>query len=411
MSETQLELEEGQKINTAKLLDDEVVLHPEISKWRDALRVDLRLLNSLKDGQIAPTIFRILKDGKHELVAGARRYFHQKLLGTSWEDIPKDVRELSEKEALLMAASENFFRKDFNPWEEARAINSMLGRGKFSAKTLANKLGVSVSYINNRRALLQLPQKIRQRFEAKDIPIGYSAPLLKLKGLEEAQKALLDKVIAGRESSYYGITTIQEGNEFVTTTLKQVKDMEALVTKYGPCPSCGSKEIKYPGWGDENQLKCKNCDHEWHRETKEPWEYYELKQKAEEMGFEVEEGPEKVKFTPMEIAKVLEDKAREERIEKGEEEAKLEEKFRSAIPLETILAPLIHENIQKIDVKGSTIEVQLIEDPDLWFKGYRKDYKAGEKARIEALTSWRMDNEQTLQESAKNVHALIKRLS
>jgi len=59
MSETQLE--EGQRISTAKLLDDEVVLHPEISKWRDALRVDLGLLNSLRDGQISPTVFRILK--------------------------------------------------------------------------------------------------------------------------------------------------------------------------------------------------------------------------------------------------------------------------------------------------------------------------------------------------------------
>jgi len=410
MSETQLE--EGQRISTAKLLDDEVVLHPEISKWRDALRVDLRLLNSLRDGQIAPTIFRILKDGKHQLVAGARRYCHQKLLGTSWEDIPKDIKEnLSERDALLMAASENFFRKDFNPWEEARAINSLLGRGKFSAKNLAKKLGVSVSYINNRRALLQLPVKIRQRFEAKDIPIGYVAPLLKLKGLEEAQNTLLDKIISGRESSYYGISTVKEGNEFVTKALKEIKDMEAILAKYGPCPKCGSKEIKYPGWGDEDQLTCKNCDHEWHRETKEAWEYYELKQKAEEMGFEVEEGPEKVKFTPKEVAKIIEDKAREERIERGEEEAKVDEKFRSAIPLETILAPLIHENIQKIDVKGLTIEVHLIEDPDLWFRGYRKDYKAGEKARIEALTSWRMDNEQTLQESAKNIHALIKRLS
>ena len=205
----------GQKIDTGKLIDPEVVLHPEIFKWRDALTVDPGLLNSLRDGQIQPIVFR-LKDDKHELLVGSRRYFHQKLLGTPWDDILKDVREnVSERDALLMAASENFFRKDFSPWEEARVIESLVKKGRMKPKELAKRLSVSVSYIQSRRALMQLPEEVRRCFEAKGIPIGYAVPVKKLKGMEEAQITLLEKVESGMENNYSGISTIEEADNFV----------------------------------------------------------------------------------------------------------------------------------------------------------------------------------------------------
>ena len=230
---TEQQFEEGQTIDTKKYKDKEVSLHPEIFKWRDALTVDLGLMRSLEDGQIQPIVFRLLKDGKHELLVGSRRYFHQKLRGVAWEDILKDVREeVPEKQALLMAASENIFRLDFNPWEEARAINSLLTKGKISVKALAKKLGKSQSYISSRRALLQLPKKVRERFEAKDIAIGYATVLMKLKGMDEAQAELLQEVIDGKSRGYSGVRTIEAADEFVTRIKKQIEDKEALLAKY-----------------------------------------------------------------------------------------------------------------------------------------------------------------------------------
>ena len=123
-------LRNGHPIDIEALLDPQVTLHPEIIKWRDKLTVDLKLLNSLRDtGQIQDCVFRP-KGEQFELIAGARRYFHQKLLSKTWEEIPKKIKELDDREALLIAAAENFFRKDFSKWEEARVIYTLLTVGK-----------------------------------------------------------------------------------------------------------------------------------------------------------------------------------------------------------------------------------------------------------------------------------------
>uniref|UniRef100_A0A6M3M8T4 ParB/Sulfiredoxin domain-containing protein n=1 Tax=viral metagenome TaxID=1070528 RepID=A0A6M3M8T4_9ZZZZ len=394
-----MELKEGQKIPIDKLLDPEVELHPEISKWRDTITVDMKLLNSLKEGQIQAIVFRLLKNGKHQLVAGARRYFHQKLLKTPWVEIPKVVKEMTEQEALLTAASENMFRKDFTPWEEARVINSLL-KGKLTIKDLAKRFGVSESYIRSRRDLMKLPEKIRKRFAAKDIGIGYASPMLKLEKYPEAQDEMIEKILKGKESSYYGFKTIEKAEEFVNETLKAVKDQEALLEKYGPCPVCGSNDIA-ESYGNE-RLQCHACQHSWHGITKEPWEYYRAKQNLEEMGIKIEEAaPGTLKLTPEEVASVLARKAREkERAEQEHETEKVPEKFRLKIPLEDLVTPLLSENIQKVEFSGSTIEIQLIEDTEMHFVGMKKDYKSGELARIE-VTGY------SSQEDAKRVHAHI----
>jgi len=281
----------------------------------------------------------------------------------------------------LFLASPNNSRRG-----SALALNSLLTKGKISVKDLALKLGKSQSYISSRRALLQLPERVRQLFEAKDVPIGYAASLMKLDGMDEAQSILLGKIIEGMKGRYYGgITTIEEADEFVTRIKKQIKDKEELLAKYGPCPKCGSKNISTgyrPG-----QLSCQEegCSHEWHGETKEPWAYYEMKQQAEEMGYKVEEGPETVKFTPKEVADMIVKKGEEERREKEAKGEVLPEKFRCKPTLLMLLEPMIAgDNIQKLEVRDEKIEIQLIEGMDLHFNGLRKDYKDGiNKARIE----------------------------
>ncbi len=375
------------KLNLNKRKDKDVVLHPEISKWRSAEKPDLQLLRSLNDhGQIQAITFRRRKDGKLELLAGTRRYAHLKMLKVSFDEIKVDIREkLSDKEALTIALAENFFRKDLTPMEEARAVNSML-KAKISIKEIAKILNKTQSWVTSRRKLFELPEKIRNTFEKKELNFGFSVPLRKLGGMEEAQAALLEKIKDGKKSSYSGIHTIEEAENFVTQILKQIKDTEDLLLKYGPCPVCDSKDIKKHWRGDEH-LGCNSCDHSWHGITKEPWEYYELKQEAERQGFKIEEGPETLKLTPREVADMIKRKEREEAEEqKGEE--KLPSKFRCKVRLLALLEPLIAgDNIQKLEVHDERIEIQLIEGQDLYFTGLRKDYKAGEKASIDA-SAW-----------------------
>ena len=389
---TNAELQElsKKKLNLNKLKDKDVVLHPEISKWRSGEKTpDPQLLRSLNDhGQIQAITFRRLKDGKLELLAGARRYAHLKMLKVPFDEIKVDIREkLTNKKALTIALAENFFRKDLSPMEEARAVNSML-KAKVGIKEIAKMLNKSAPWVRSRKNLFALPEKIRDIFEKKELNFGYSGPLMKLTGMEEAQAALLEKIIDGKKSRYSGIHKIEEAENFVTSLLKQIEDTEALLAKYGACPKCKSKNIR-TGYRD-GMLRCgkEGCHHEWHGETREPWEYYELKQSAEKMGLTVEEGPETLTLTPRDVADMIEVKAREKQKEKEAEEGKLPSKFRCKVRLLALLEPLIAgDNIQKLEVHDEKIEIQLIEGKDLYFTGLRKDYKAGEKASIDA-SAW-----------------------
>ncbi len=396
------------KIDLNKLKDKQVVLHPEISKWRSPEKPDLLLLKSLNDrGQIHAVTFRDLGEKGIQLLAGARRYAHMKLLKWTWDEIDKDIREkVSNRGALTLALEENLVRKDMTPMEQARAINSML-KLKMPMKLVTEIFDKGEGWVRSRKTLFELPKKVRDCFDKKDLDFGYSIPLRKLKGLEEAQMALIEQIVKGKEEGhYYGIDTIEKADEFVTRILKQIKDKEALLEKYGPCPKCGGTNI-HESFGEEH-LACE-CQHSWHGVTKEPWEYFETKQKLQEMGFEIEEGPEKLKLTPKQIAKMVTDKAAEEAEEAADEEETLDKNFRSKATLLQLLAPLLEgDNIQKLEIRGENVEIQLIEghEPGLFFKGLRKDYVDGvNKARIETITGWGGGD------AVQNTHDYVNKIS
>jgi len=405
-------MKHGDKIPVDKLLDDNVVLHPVISSWREALTVDAKLLNSIKtDGQIEPVIFRQLGD-KLQLIAGARRYFHQKMLGTKLEDIPQRVMELTDQQAMKVAAAENIFRKDWSKWEEARVISDLVTKGKMTMKDVASQMGLSLEVVKSRVALAELPEEIFNVLKKKDLPIGYADTIKALDKYPEAQVELINEIIKGTERGYTGIHTIEEANEFISKVEKKVKDQEELLKQYGPCPKCNSTNIHKSGYHSEaEKLMCNDCEHSWHGETKEAWEYYETKQKMKEMGIEVTEGPDKVTLTPRDVAKIVKEEAKakaDRLIEREEKEGtKLPKNFRSKAPLEAILAPLIHENLQKIEVRGDTITIELIEHTKMSFKGLKKDYTSGtEFARIE--TSYSYDDED-LQRIHDFINAVTKK--
>jgi len=385
------------KLNLEKRKDKQVVLHPQISKWRDKEKPDIQMLRSLNTrGQIQPIVFRELGEKGIQLLAGARRYAHVKLLGWNWGEIKKDIREnVSDRDALILAIEENLHRKNLTVMEEARAVNSLL-KNRMKIKEVAKLMDRTPSWVSSRKALFQLPEETRKLFEKHDLEYGYSVPLRKLKDLPEAQVALIEKIVEAKQPhSYGGIRTVENAEEFVTKILKQIKDLEELLLKYGPCPVCGSKDIR-TGWQDEGQLICKSdgCGHEWHGETKEAWAYYELKQDADKLGITiVEEAPGVMKVTPKEAAEMIQRQERIQREAAKAEEDKLPEKFRSKVRLLALLEPMIDgDNIQKMEIRDEKIEIQLIEGMDLYFNGLRKDYVAGEKARIETAGWGRSDS-------------------
>ena len=118
------------------------------------------LANSIRQkGLLQPVIVRTKQDEYFEMVAGNRRLQACKSLG--WRKIICHIVELDDKQAFEISLIENIHRKSLNPIEEAYAFRSYvkdLGWGGIS--DLASKIGKSVSYVDKRLKLLDLPPEI-----------------------------------------------------------------------------------------------------------------------------------------------------------------------------------------------------------------------------------------------------------
>ena len=377
-------------------------MHPEISKWRKESTAGGELYDDLKEkGQLQNLIARRLPDGKVQLLAGYQRYINLKALGVKPEDMDiKILENISDKEALLTAWSENAKRTNLSPVEEGRAFRSMR-KLKMPIEEIAFRNKRSESYVRNRLELLELPKKIQVMMENKEIPMSYAKPINRLTSVgEEAQLHLAADIKKGQDSYYGGIQSVEAAEEHVEKTLAKVKFVKELVAKYGPCPECGSANIEQD-WV-EDRLMCKRCSFSWHKETKEPWKYYELKQQAKELGLEIDIGEGKARLKPGDVKKIM-----EEIQQKTEAQEPIKKTLRSTHTIDKLLAPFIKpENLNLFRVDGERIEIRLIQDSRLHMTVRRHNYKTGEKSQIRPRGAWGEDKREVTERVQKFVDSL-----
>jgi ParB family transcriptional regulator, chromosome partitioning protein len=117
------------------------------------------LANSiLEKGLLQPIIARSMEN-YFEIVAGHRRYQACKALG--WRKILCHIVELDDRDAMEISLVENIQRKSLDPREEAQAFRSYIENyGYGGISDLAARIGKSVSYIDKRVRLLELPREV-----------------------------------------------------------------------------------------------------------------------------------------------------------------------------------------------------------------------------------------------------------
>ncbi len=115
----------------------------------------------LKDGQKLPALGRPVFDSADvdvELIYGARRLFVAQHLGV---DLLVDVRDLSDREALIAMEIENGHRKDISPYERGIAYASWLRNGVFSSqKELAKGIAASEAQVSRLLKFAELPAAV-----------------------------------------------------------------------------------------------------------------------------------------------------------------------------------------------------------------------------------------------------------
>ncbi len=119
------------------------------------------LADSIREhGMIQPVVVRPASGDGFEIVAGERRW--RAARKADLRVIPCIIREISDRENMLLALIENMQREDLNPIEEASAFREMMGRYELTQAEVSKSVGKSRPYITNALRLLKLPERVQQ---------------------------------------------------------------------------------------------------------------------------------------------------------------------------------------------------------------------------------------------------------
>ena len=178
---TRLEVEPGEKVHQINLAD--IVpspLQPRKDFGGEALR---ELVESIRQhGIIQPLVVREI-DGRHELIAGERRWRAADEAGLS--QVPVIFRVASDLEVLELSLIENLQRADLNPIEEAQAYARLAGEFGMRQEDIALKVGRSRAAVANSMRLLDLHQQVQVWVTQGLLSVGHAKVLLGLKNPEE----------------------------------------------------------------------------------------------------------------------------------------------------------------------------------------------------------------------------------
>lgn len=201
-----------------------------------------------------------------EIVAGERRWRAAGLAVIS--PIPVIVRNLTDSEVLEIQYIENLQRQDLTALEEGEGFAKLIGSGKYTADTLAEKLGISRSAVFGRLKLTRLLAPVREALEADQIKHSIAERIAQVPGLE-LQKKLLKQAVTGRWAgqgamSVAGLEELIE--EDYTAKLKGAPFDQAdakLDPKAGACASCpkrsGNMKEMFPDIGSPDVCTDVEC--------------------------------------------------------------------------------------------------------------------------------------------------------
>jgi len=145
-----------------------------------------------KQGLMQPILVRPIEGGRHEIIAGERRWRAAKIAGL--DEVPVLVRNVPDSAALAMALVENIQREDLNPLEEANGVQRLIGEFKLTHQEAAEAIGRSRAATTNLLRLLNLQKPVQAMvFEGK-LEMGHARALLPLEG--RRQEAVAKRVAA-----------------------------------------------------------------------------------------------------------------------------------------------------------------------------------------------------------------------
>jgi ParB family chromosome partitioning protein len=144
-----------------------------------------------RQGVLQPIIVRRRSEGGFELIAGERRWRAAKAAGTA--TIPALVRDVGDRDSLLLGLVENVAREQLSPVEEARAYASLVDEFELSLGEVAEQVGRSKPSVSNRLRLLDLPEDVLWMLARGDLTEGHARAVLALPD-DDARRRLARRI-------------------------------------------------------------------------------------------------------------------------------------------------------------------------------------------------------------------------
>jgi len=196
--------------------------------------VDGAVINDLREsikiyGILQPLLLRPKSDGRFEVVFGSNRFIAAK--GASLKTVPAKIRNLSDRDCLLLALTENIQRSNMDPIREGEILFDLTHKGDRSViKTIAIQIGKSSSYVEGRILLFtNLHADLRAE-------VGKSLSLtnaLRIARLEKATQVKVYNAIQ-RIAAIHDPTQGPYSSGYVLTG----------ASIYCKCPVCGTKHLR-----------------------------------------------------------------------------------------------------------------------------------------------------------------------
>jgi len=144
------------------------------------------------EGILQPVVVRRRAEGGYELVAGERRWRAARSAGIP--TLPALVRDVGDRDSLLLGLVENVAREQLSPVEEARAYASLVDEFELSLGELAERVGRSKSSVSNRLRLLDLPEEVLWMLARGDLSEGHARAVLSLTD-DESRRRLARRIV------------------------------------------------------------------------------------------------------------------------------------------------------------------------------------------------------------------------
>jgi len=203
------------------------------------------LAQSIKVHGVIQPIMVQKADKGYEIIAGERRW--RAAHKAQVKELPCIIRQLDERENMLVAIIENMQREDLNAIEEAMAFDQMTKKFDLTQEEISKSVGKSRPYITNTLRLLKLDPKVQTYIIEGRMSGGHARALLAIRDHKRQMAVAEDIVEKGLSVRQVEAMATETVRSRVRKSAKKPADSELTSIEDELKAVLGTKVVILPG--------------------------------------------------------------------------------------------------------------------------------------------------------------------